>query len=112
MSNYSQMLRDPRWQRKRLEVMKRAEFCCEACGDKSEELNVHHKYYDRGVAPWDYPVSAYQCLCCSCHKYVSTQQKQLEKLLADYPLEIYEIIQQELLSGHISMKAIKEQEDR
>jgi hypothetical protein len=65
---YYDLLRDPRWQRKRLEIMERADFTCEDCGDDSTTLNVHHGYYEKGLAPWEYPNESLHCLCEPCHE--------------------------------------------
>jgi hypothetical protein len=62
---YSDKLRDPRWQKKRLEVMQRDDFTCLACGDKDSTLNVHHKQYHGD--PWEAPMSSLETLCESCH---------------------------------------------
>lgn len=59
--------RDPRWQRRRLEIMQLAGFRCQECGDDSATLNVHHGYYVRGRDPWDYHDHALKCLCEPCH---------------------------------------------
>jgi len=56
--SYAEKLKDPRWQRKRLEVMKRADFACENCGDRESTLNVHHGYYEPGLDPWEYSDNA------------------------------------------------------
>ncbi len=64
---YAEKLRDPRWQRKRLEIMERAGFHCEACGSDQDALNVHHGYYERGLEPWEYPSETLHCLCERCH---------------------------------------------
>lgn len=64
---YSEKLRDPRWQKRRLEIMSRAQFSCENCGSSTETLNVHHSIYKRGIDPWEYEDSALHCLCESCH---------------------------------------------
>lgn len=66
--SYYELLRDPRWQRKRLEVMNRAGFKCERCADDKRTLNVHHRYYRDSVLPWDYPEDCYECLCEPCHE--------------------------------------------
>lgn len=65
--SYSEKLKDPRWQRKRLEVLEKAQFKCEECGDDKIELHVHHRWYSKGKSPWD--VEPYQliCLCKECH---------------------------------------------
>lgn len=65
--SYSQKLRDPRWQRKRLEVMDRDEFTCQRCFDSHSTLNVHHKHYHKGRDPWDYALHELVTLCESCH---------------------------------------------
>jgi hypothetical protein len=65
---YSEKLRDPRWQKKRLEVMQRDNFTCQLCDDKDTTLNVHHCYYDRGKNPWEYDIASLITLCENCHK--------------------------------------------
>lgn len=67
-SSYSQKLLDPRWQKKRLEVMQENEFSCEICGDTESTLHIHHKQYLKGNEPWDYLVQQLACLCESCHE--------------------------------------------
>lgn len=42
---YSEKLKDPRWQKKRLEILNRDEFACRFCGDNKSTLNVHHISY-------------------------------------------------------------------
>lgn len=65
---YSEKLKDPRWQKRRLEVMKRDGFTCHRCRDKEKTLNVHHLMYDKGKDPWDYDDCALITLCEDCHK--------------------------------------------
>jgi hypothetical protein len=65
---YYEKLKDPRWQKKRLEVMESNDFCCEVCGDDSSTLNVHHKEYFKNQDPWDYDKGQLVCLCESCHE--------------------------------------------
>lgn len=67
MTTYAEKLKDPRWQKKRLEVLKRADWKCEECGDDSRTLHVHHGYYARGRDPWEYEDDSLHCLCESCH---------------------------------------------
>lgn len=45
---YSEKLKDPRWQRKRLEILEAAKFKCEDCGNSKNTLTVHHCYYEFG----------------------------------------------------------------
>lgn len=67
-NSYAQKLRDPRWQKKRLEIMGRDEFACRMCGDRKSTLNVHHIFYTRGADPWDYPDTALVTTCNACHE--------------------------------------------
>lgn len=66
---YFEKLRDPRWQKKRLEIMGRDKFSCRHCGDTEKTLNVHHCIYDKGKEPWDYEGSNLVTLCEACHKH-------------------------------------------
>lgn len=65
---YWQKLRDPRWQKKRLEIMQRDDFMCQNCFDSGSTLNVHHKTYTKGAEPWEYDEENFVTLCESCHK--------------------------------------------
>jgi hypothetical protein len=79
---YSEKLKDPRWQRKRLEVMERHEFTCQHCDSKSKTLNVHHVNYEKGKAPWDYDDENFVTLCDGCHSMVERRIKCLRAVLA------------------------------
>lgn len=65
---YSEKLKDPRWQKKRLEIFERDHFTCQECSASSESLNVHHRYYTPKADPWDYAYEALVTLCEACHK--------------------------------------------
>lgn len=67
---YIEKLRDPRWQKKRLEIMSRDEFMCQCCADKETNLQVHHLNYRKGAEPWEYPDTNFVTLCDRCHKFV------------------------------------------
>lgn len=66
--SYPTLLKDPRWQRKRLEVMKADNFTCQCCFRKDKPLNVHHKTYIQGAMPWEYETRDLITLCEDCHK--------------------------------------------
>ncbi len=72
---YAQKFKDPRWQKLRLKILKRDEFCCQSCGDPDSTLHVHHRYYLALKEPWDYPLEAFVTLCEDCHKYESANIK-------------------------------------
>lgn len=66
-SDYSKKLLDPRWQKKRLEILTRDEWRCYNCGDHENTLHVHHKVYIKGAEPWDIPNDCLITLCEGCH---------------------------------------------
>lgn len=68
MSAYFAKLKDPRWQKKRLEILNRDQFTCRLCDDKESTLHVHHVWYERGADPWDYPENCLITLCENCHE--------------------------------------------
>jgi len=67
-ANYSALLKDPRWQRKRLEIFQRDGFACRLCGATDRTLNAHHLWYDRGAKPWEYDETALVTVCDECHE--------------------------------------------
>lgn len=68
-SEYYEKLKDPRWQKKRLEVFQRDKFTCQKCFDDENNLtlNIHHLHYEKGKDPWDYPLESLVTLCEECH---------------------------------------------
>ncbi len=67
-SSYWQKLRDPRWQKRRLEIMDRDGFSCRMCGNDRDTLNVHHLAYQRDGEPWETHDDLLVTLCESCHE--------------------------------------------
>jgi len=67
-SEYSEKLKDPHWQRKRLEILERDEWTCQICFDSESTLVVHHRRYLSNTEPWDYPDELLVTLCEDCHE--------------------------------------------
>src|SRR5579863_2580409 len=65
---YSEKLKDPRWQKKRLLIFERDNFTCQDCGSTKKPLNVHHLRYVAGKNPWEYNDDDLETLCEECHK--------------------------------------------
>lgn len=76
-STYYELLKHPKWQKKRLEILEAANFECECCGGKDKTLHVHHKYYKKGLKPWEYPDHSLLCLCEDCHILYHNQKEKL-----------------------------------
>ena len=74
--SYSDKLRLPKWQRKRLEILSRDNFICCNCSDNETELQVHHKEYKNGCEPWEYDNSNFETLCKDCHTIIEIFRKQ------------------------------------
>lgn len=83
---YSEKLRDPRWQKRRLKILEREDFTCEQCLEKSKPLHVHHLYYVKGREPWDYPDFALSVLCEECHEIAGNRGE--EYMPFEYALQI------------------------
>ena len=75
---YIQKLKDPRWQKKRLEIMERDDFTCRRCGDAKTTLNVHHRRYERGRDPWEYDEKDLITFCEPCHEEATRVNRHLE----------------------------------
>ena len=67
-TEYYEKLKDPRWQKKRLEILDRDKWQCRWCQDGSSTLHVHHLFYLPGREPWNIPNGFLITLCESCHK--------------------------------------------
>lgn len=85
---YSELLKDPRWQKKRLKIMERDSFTCQVCLDTKMTLHIHHRRYIRGKKPWEYPDELLVTMCEQCHSY-ETQEREylvakLNAILQDY----------------------------
>jgi hypothetical protein len=64
---YLELLKDPRWQRKRLEIFQRDAWTCQRCGEMTVMLSVHHLCYHPGKDPWESPDEELLTLCEPCH---------------------------------------------
>lgn len=80
---YSEKLKDPRWQRVRLETMGRDDWKCCKCGTDRAFLNVHHVNYDKGAEPWAYPLTNFITLCAPCHEAVEMEIRSARVAIVD-----------------------------
>jgi hypothetical protein len=93
VSTYSEKLRDPRWQRRRLEIMSKANFRCEKCFANDITLNVHHVIYRTGADPWDYPDEDLACLCEPCHEREHEAIDSMRRFIRQWdPDELVELV--------------------
>lgn len=88
---YAEKLKDPRWQKKRLEIMQRDNFPCRHCHNGTETLHVHHTYYLKGHDPWDYPNEAYLTLCKECHEDIGNAQSEFVQAFSKLNLSAFDL---------------------
>lgn len=78
---YRELLLDPQWQKKRLQIFGRDNFSCVRCGDDAKTLHVHHRSYLRGKKPWEYPDEFLETLCETCHEDVGLDDQRLREAI-------------------------------
>ena len=93
---YSEKLKDPRWQKKRLEIFQRDGWACRLCGESEITLHVHHDSYKGN--PWDINSKELKTVCKFCHEIIHDVKKSenasvvhIEKPISttDYEYEVY-----------------------
>lgn len=85
---YSDQLKDPRWQRMRLQVLDLHRWQCDTCDRDNKTLEVHHKFYClepngnflRKAAPWDYTFDDFRVLCDDCHEQTEIALMELRRV--------------------------------
>lgn len=75
--DYAKLLKDPRWQRKRLEILQRDNFTCQYCGSTDKSLHIHHNFYDMDKLPWEYDNDCLITLCDRCHESATEEKNEL-----------------------------------
>ena len=86
MTEYSEKLKDPRWQKKRLEIFERDKWKCRVCAAGDETLHVHHLVYMKGRDPWEIHSGLLITLCSQCHKQTKEDDEDMtatESLMSD-----------------------------
>lgn len=79
-------LNNPKWIKKRNQILKRDKYTCTVCGSK-QNLQVHHTfYYKHLVAPWEYPNNSLLTICHDCH---NNYHKTHELTIKDNPKFYY-----------------------
>lgn len=98
---YSEKLRDPRWQRRRLEIFQREDFRCVICRRADKNIQAHHLIYLKRD-PWDYPLDMFQTLCDDCHEerqeLTDKASNSLRIALAKIPTQRLEVVAQRLIA--------------
>lgn len=107
---YSEKLQDPRWQKKRLQVMNRDQWACVHCNQSENTLTVHHCRYSG--EPWDIDDQFLMTLCMDCHKTRQEAENDAKLMVAQIsslmgPNEFHEFV--ERLASVVNIKRIQKQ---
>ena len=96
---YAEQIKDPRWQKKRLEIMERDKFMCRSCFSEEDTLHVHHTMYFKNRLIFDYDNRYLLTLCEDCHESITIAINNSKELLAysqywstDFFYELVDII--------------------
>ncbi len=82
---FFQQYQHPEWQKKRLQVLERAGWKCEQCGEADKQMHVHHKRYIKGRKVWEYDLENFEALCGACHEDNHEAKDRINDILAWIP---------------------------
>jgi hypothetical protein len=89
---YAEQLKDPRWQNKRKEILRRDSLKCVCCFATKVKLNVHHGIYFKDKMAWEYDNNYLHTLCEPCHErthlFITSIEDKLGKI---NPLMLWDI---------------------
>lgn len=71
---YSDLLKDPRWQKKRLKILERDEWTCQLCYSEIHTLHIHHLKYN-GL-PWEAKDEDLLTVCERCHYWIELDKEE------------------------------------
>lgn len=77
--SYHKKLKDPRWQKKRLEILERDDFTCQNCGSQNETLQIHHWKYNSD--PWEIEDCFLVTLCGLCHEKITEDINEIKNII-------------------------------
>lgn len=102
MKKYSDLLKSPQWQKKRLEIFKRDNFTCQSCHATEVTLNVHHAVpYRKNTMPWEYENDELITLCEDCHAVIKDLIEQCVEIVYGRCYDIDSATEMSLLSMEI-----------
>jgi hypothetical protein len=85
MAHYHELLKNPKWRKRCSEIIEAAGSECMVCGihGSGDTLHIDHCYYEKGKAPWEYPDSAYRCLCEECGDLAENRKLSIGVVLSE-----------------------------
>ena len=80
---YSEQLKQPLWQKKRLEIFQRDNWTCKTCKHTDKQLHAHHGVYLSGLKAWEYDDKYLHTLCFECHIEAGLFVEEIHKLIGE-----------------------------
>lgn len=116
LSVYQTKLKDPKWQKKRLEILNRDNWTCVLCKDTETTLHIHHHEYRYGKEPWDYEDDNFATLCEHCHHEVTVEKYNIKTqsviIFKDYDIYYNRVMFiSHFISGQMHIKAYDEKNE-
>jgi len=93
--NYSDQLKSPKWQKKRLDILNLRGFKCEKCNCEENQLHVHHRFYLKNRKAWEYDNDVFQVFCHICHENEHKKEDQKKFEISDiwlFFIQRYELV--------------------
>jgi len=106
---YSEKLKDPRWQKKRLEIFERDAWTCRLCSSTKKTLCVHHKKYSYGKNPWEYDNEDLITYCEECHRAFSLMEERYNLFMKAENGKFKELVSSALVLTEVYYKHIDPQ---
>lgn len=78
---FAEQYRHPNWQRVRLQMFEFADWQCQNCGARNQNLQVHHRHYVKGRPVWEYTEDELMVLCGACHESLHSFKKSTNELI-------------------------------
>jgi hypothetical protein len=100
MSDFTDQYKNPLWQKRRLEMLERANYRCSCCQDDESQLHVHHGQYFTGRKLWEYADKELQVLCGTCHEEAHKHLERIKEIVSTVPADgLTELVA--LLAGYL-----------
>lgn len=84
--DYQEKLKDPRWHKRRRQILVRDFFICQKCGHKAVNNHVHHVVYLFEHEPWEYDDEYLITLCGRCHTLEHIDSKHISDIIKNMKL--------------------------
>lgn len=82
-------------------ALEKAGWKCSICKDGTQELHVHHSYYDGN--PWDVPLESLTVLCSDCHQLIHTPIEKVIVFMSSIGLKPMTRVERQHLAAYMQV---------